>query len=287
MMKRMSHLACNILLIMTVGASLVACKKKTKNPPPLTKSEVSKALKKKTCATKSANDSMAIPDAGELYNLVSKMGLGQSIVSAVSKKPVKLATASGNVTAYVLGLALAEQTLIVSSGKTSKALPRLKTIYKKAKAAHLLDKASQTQVDGLLKKLAKVKKTSDFRSFLSLVRAEFLKRMREKKHRYNAMLVLAGGLLLSYHEISQAASLTPKAGAKVGEILSFTDPIQLLTNELGTCFASNTIKDAKLQKVVLSLQKLEKLLSRHKGKFVKKTYQSIATITGEALQTYR
>lgn len=287
MLKRLNFIAYCTAIVLVVGVSLSACKKKKKTPPPLTKAELAQTLKKKTCADKNANDSMAIPDAGELYNLVNKMGLGKSLVASVSKKSVKLDAATGNITAFVLGLALAEQTLIVSSGDTSKALPRLKTIYNKAKAAKLLDKSSQAQVENLLKKLEKVKKASEFRSFLALVRSEFLKRMREKKHRYNAMLVLAGGLVLSYHEISQAASQQSKAASQVSEILSFTDPIQLLTNELGTCFATNTIKDAKLQKVVVSLQKLEKLLSSQKGKFEKKTYQSIAAITGEALQTYR
>lgn len=275
-------------MVALAGFMTVACKKSI--PPdkkqPLSQADMQQALQKK-CDSASSNDSMAIPDAGELYNLVEKMGLGQALTEALQKQPVKLDKATGSSTAYVLGLALAEQTLTVSPKNLTQTLPKIKDIYTKAKAANLLDKASQSQVESLLKKLESVKKTEEFRSFLSLVRAEFLKRMREKQYRYQAMLVLSGGLLLSYHEISRAASQQTKVTGEVGEILSFSDPVQLLAHELGACFATQTKQDAGLQKVVSALQKLEKLLSSHKGKFEQKTLATIATITGDALQSYR
>jgi len=285
------------MFAMIMGVGLIGCKKKTKKankttqsskaPKTLSKAALAQALSSKKCDPKSSNDSLSIPDAGELYNLVKGMGVGEKLQASLKKSPVKLVTAKGAATAYVLGLALAEQTLTLSPKNLDKALPQVKSIYEKAKAGNLLDKASQKQVSKLLKKLEKVKKTKEFRSFLALVRAEFLKRMREPKHRYNAMLVLSGGLLLSYHEISKAAMGNAKAASQVGEIFSFADPVQMLATELGTCFAKQTAKDKGLQKIVASLKSLEKLLSSHKGKFESKTFQSIATITGGALQLFR
>lgn len=277
-----------VAVVILAGFITVACKKgtPTDKKQPLSQTDIQQALQKK-CDAATSNDSMAIPDAGELYNLVEKMGLGQALTRSLQKQPIKLEKATGSATAYILGLALAEQTLILSPQSLPQALPKVKDIYAKAKAANLLDQASQSQVESLLKKLETVKKTSEFRSFLSLVRAEFLKRMKEKQHRYHAMLVLSGGLLLSYHEISSAAAKQAKVANEVGEVLSFADPVQLLANELGVCFAAQTKQDAGLLKVVTTLQKLEKLLNANQGKFEQKTLQTIASMTGDALQSYR
>ncbi len=296
-MNRMRLLAYPLMFAMVMGIGLVGCKKKNKNtnkpstltkaPKTLSANALKSALGGKKCDPKNSNDSLSIPDAGELYNLVKGMGVGEKLQASLQKSPLKLDTAKGEVTAYVLGLALAEQTLTLSPKNLDKALPQVKSIYAKAKAANLLDKGSQKQVEKLLKKLEKVKKTKEFRSFLSLVRAEFLKRMREPKHRYNAMLVLAGGLVLSYHEISKAAAGNAKAQSQVGEIFSFVDPVQMLATELGTCFAKQTQASESLKTVVGALKSLEKLLSGHKGKFESKTFQSISNITGGALKSFR
>lgn len=297
MIKPLRHLGYPLVLVLALGALAVGCKKKTSDSSgtaqgasgngDLSSAAMAKALHSKTCDAKRANDAMAIPDAGELYDLVRKMGAGASIAKSVKAHLVDLAKGKGVGTAFVLGVALAELTLTASPDALDKALPKAKTLYAKAKQANLLDSASQAQVKSLLKKLETVKKPSDFRSFLSLVRTEFLRQMREHQHRYSAMLVLAGGLLLSYHEISLAANQQPKLQKQIGDLLAFSDPVQLLVHELGTCFAKQTKQNQDLTAVLEALKRLETMLNQHKGAFTSKHFASIASITGEALKRFR
>ena len=274
-----------LILILFGGISLTACKKTKKK---LEKKEL-QLVAERRCDSKHIHYNLAIPDAGELYLLMKKMGIDTSMRKSVEKTPVKLTKATGAVAPFIMGIALAEQTLVTSSDNMQKTLERLNLIYKKVIEIRLLDVASQRQIMSFLLKLKSVKKTQDFQSFLALMRSEFLKKMDKPSHRFRSLWMLAGGIILSYHEISLIALKDKKYEKQVGDILAITTPINFLSYELGNCFAHATIKYPKLQKLVTLLKKLETVLVRQSRKrdYGTKSFQTITSITSQMLKDFR
>ena len=285
MIKYTRPILMGLILVLIGGLSLTACKKEKKK---LEKKEL-QLVAERRCDSKHVSYNLAIPDAGELYLLMKKMGIDASLRKSVEKNPIKLAKAMGAVAPFIVGVAMAEQTLMISSENMQKSLERLNLVYKKVVDIKLLDTASQRQIMSFLLKLKSVKKTQEFQSFLAIMRSEFLKKMDKPSHRFKAVWMMAGGVILAYHEISLIALKNKKFEKQVGDILAITTPISFLSYELGNCFAHTTKKYPELEKLTILLKNLETLLVKQSRKrdYGAKSFKMITSITGQMLKDFR